>query len=81
MKKGNGKGKSFEDAVIERLDKHDRAFDGIRQSIAELTQQVMLLVGEARQTNLRLDRVIENTGAHWRDLDRRVSALEQRGNR
>ncbi len=26
--------------------------------------------------SLRLDQVVVNTGAHWRDLDRRVSALE-----
>lgn len=29
----------------------------------------------------RLDKVIENTGSHWRDLDARVRQLEQRAPR
>ena len=28
--------------------------------------------------NERLDKVIENTGAHWRELEKRVKALEEK---
>jgi hypothetical protein len=35
------------------------------------------LSGQLDRVSRRLDKVIENTGAHWRGLDRRVAALER----
>lgn len=74
MKKGNGK-KSFEELALERFAEHDRRFEAMQQQIAELTTKLLGAIG---QVNTRLDQVILNTGSHWRDLERRVSAIEDR---
>jgi hypothetical protein len=50
-------------AAIQRMD--ERMMRGFAELRAEIAA-----------TNQRLDRVIENTGEHWRDLERRVRALE-----
>ena len=49
------------------MKKGDRRFDRLSQQMAE---SFLALREELRQTNLRLDQIIVNTGAHWRDLDR-----------
>jgi hypothetical protein len=92
VSEGNGH-KTFEEGVLERFKEYDRRFDSMQQSIAELTAKLIertetgfnrlserLDQTNARldQTNARLDQLIINTGAHWRDLERRVSALEDR---
>jgi hypothetical protein len=54
-------------AAIQRMD--ERMTQGFAELRAELRAQVSAV-------NQRLDKVIENTGEHWRDLERRVRALE-----
>jgi hypothetical protein len=64
---------------------------GIRDEIRGLRGDVDALRGEVRgldvrmhhveiaqiETNLRLEKLIENTGAHWRDVEARVTDLER----
>ncbi|HVO29649.1 MAG TPA: hypothetical protein VMV18_02895 [bacterium] len=44
----------------------------------ELSARLDLVNAAIGRGNDRLDRLVENTGGHWRDLDRRVSTLEAR---
>jgi hypothetical protein len=85
VKKGNGT-KSFVELALERFAQHDRRFDAMQQQIAELTTKLLSALGELQTelvgrldaTNTRIDQLIVNTGGHWRDLERRVSAIEDR---
>lgn len=62
MAKGNGKGRDVQEQILEELRALNKKIGALREDVG--------------QVNQRLDRVIENTGAHWRDLERRVAALE-----
>lgn len=79
MKKGNGS-KSFEELVLERFDESDRKFDRLSQAVAEGFLQVNLRIDGLservdRLTN-RVDGLVETFGGHWRDHERRLTALE-----
>ena len=54
---------------------------GMRADIGELRQETRAGLSELRVslavTNERLDKLVENTGTHWRDLEVRVRKLEQ----
>jgi hypothetical protein len=81
VSEGNGH-KTFEEGVLERFKEYDRRFDSMQQSIAELTNRLLDRFDQVNarldQTNARLDQLIINTGAQWRELERRVSAIEDR---
>jgi predicted nuclease with TOPRIM domain len=49
---------------------------GLRGEVSELRGDVGELRGEVRQTNVRLDHVIGFMGAHHRDHEQRIRALE-----
>jgi hypothetical protein len=82
---GNGN-RSFEELVIARFEEHDKRFDRVHQQVAELTGKLIEamdrgfseLRAEIVKTNNRLDELIVNSGGHWRDLERRVTAIEER---
>jgi hypothetical protein len=61
---------NVESAVVEGFRRVDDRFRDVHSRLGELTNEV-------RQSNVRLDRVIENTGAHWRTLDERVRKIEE----
>lgn len=70
MAKGNGKGRDVQEQILDEL----RSFRGdLRAEVQTLNDRLAML---REDLTLRLDKLIENTGAHWRDLERRVSALE-----
>ena len=52
-----------------------RVLVDIRTELRQLSARVD---ANQEQTNRRLDQLVENLGAHWRELDRRVTALELR---
>ncbi|MBI3181418.1 MAG: hypothetical protein HYZ28_04690 [Myxococcales bacterium] len=72
MAKGNGKAKSLEQQIVDRLDqvvaKIERGFEDLNASFT----------AGLRQVNERLDKVIENTGGYWRDHEERLRRLEER---
>lgn len=75
--KGNGEDRTIEVllAIQGELVRLGDRFDGLRGEFAELRTEFVTF---RRQINERLDRIIENTGEHWRDLERRVRVLEDK---
>lgn len=67
MAKGNGKSRDVQEQILEELKTLNGRIESLTDRVGTLREDL----------TMRLDRVIENTGAHWRDLERRVSALEQ----
>jgi hypothetical protein len=71
----------FQQRVMERmLEELQGMREELRGTNARLDKvEVRLLHIEAHvaQTNVRFDHLLEFTGEKWRDLDRRVTALEQ----
>jgi len=54
-------------------------FEGqMLQVLVDIRGELRDLSSRVEQTNSRLDQLIANSGTHWRELDRRVTALELR---
>ncbi|MFZ5470312.1 MAG: hypothetical protein ACOZIN_12825 [Myxococcota bacterium] len=47
-----------------------------QQLLEEVRRGFDRVDGRLEQISTRLDKVIENTGAHWRNLDARVKLIE-----
>ena len=58
-RKTNGH-RNIEELLLEKFDEMNRRLETMSQQLAELRVDL----------GSRLDRVIENTGSHWRDLER-----------
>jgi hypothetical protein len=62
---------TFQAFVIERFEESDRRFDRLSQQMAEgflgVREELRSIKVALGETNKRLDKVIENTGAHWRE--------------
>ncbi len=70
------------DKTNERLEATNERIDGLATATVEGFSQVRdEVAGVSRRVDglgVRLDAVVVNTGEHWRDLARRVTALEAR---
>ncbi len=66
------------DHRMESMD-HRMASMGVKlDALTDVTVKGLAAVqGEIARTNVRIDKLIENTGEHWRDHERRISALEK----
>ena len=76
---GNGTDQMLR-ALLSIESRLDRGFAELRTELQGLRGETHAgferLDARIDQTNERLDKVIENTGKYWRELERRVSALE-----
>ena len=92
MSKENGGGQNV-DPIVQairelgrdlgaRIDRTNERIDVLATATVEGFRQVRdEVAGVSRRVDglgVRLDAVVVNTGEHWRDLDRRVTALETR---
>lgn len=66
MAKTNGEGQDVQEQILAELRALNERIGGVDDRIGGLREDL----------TMRLDKVIENTGGHWRDLERRVEALE-----
>jgi hypothetical protein len=48
-----------------------------REGFAAVNARLLRVEAEQAKTNARLDHLVEFSGDRWRDLDRRVTALER----
>jgi hypothetical protein len=67
------------DARFREMDARFREMEAAAQTRHDAMIEVLAgIKGEVRETNRRLDHVIENTGSHWRELARKVVVIEER---
>ncbi len=59
------------------IGKTNQALEKVVLGLEKVTVGLSHVTSRLDQVTSRLDQVIVNTGGHWRDLDARVTALEQ----
>ena len=71
-------GDNVHDLVPELLRAIRDELRGVNARLERLEVGQVRLESSIAGTNTRFDRLLENTGAHWRELDARVRKLERK---
>jgi len=66
------------DLTVEILKQIRDEIIGMKGEIVAMKSEICGLRVEVRETNARLDHLVEFSGERWRALDRRVTELERR---
>ena len=67
------------DLLTGRVEVLTERVDVLTERVDVFTDRMDVLTGEVRHLQKRVDQVVENTGAHWRDHEERLRRLETLG--